>query len=58
MIARLFVFLYFVVLFEKTALAYTDPGSALLLWQGLVSGCFGVIFYFRSRIRKLFRREK
>jgi hypothetical protein len=45
------------VLFERAALAYTDPGSALLLWQGLVSGCFGVIFYFRSRIRKLWRRK-
>jgi hypothetical protein len=53
-------FLLFLALqftFERRAYAYVDPGSGLLIMQGLGAICSGVIFYFRRRIRCLFSRE-
>jgi len=38
----------FVVLAEGHAHAYTDPGSGLLLWQGLMAALVGAGFYFRK----------
>lgn len=35
------------ILTEKSAYAYTDPGSGALIWQLLVAGAFSVMFYFR-----------
>ena len=32
------------------AYAYTDPGSGALIWQGLVAGFIGAMFYFRRFI--------
>jgi ABC-type xylose transport system permease subunit len=38
---------------EKLAYAYTDPGSAALLWQIAVSSLIGVAYYFRKFIIRL-----
>jgi len=32
---------------ETDAFAYSDPGSGALLWQALLAGCFGALFYLR-----------
>ena len=37
-----------VIFIERPALAYSDPGSGTLLWQLLVSGFVGVLFYVRK----------
>lgn len=40
-------------------LAYIDPGSGLLLWQGIVAAFVGLIFYLkqtRKWIARQFRR--
>jgi hypothetical protein len=42
-------------------LLYTDPGSGVLLWQILVGGAVGALFYFRKFrewLLALFRRNK
>jgi hypothetical protein len=36
------------VLAEQPAQAYTDPGSGALLWQMLVAGLVGGLFYLRK----------
>gem|GEM_PF-1331339 len=38
---------------EKPAYAYTDPGSALLIWQIAVSLLIGAAYYFRKFITRL-----
>jgi hypothetical protein len=40
--------------FEQQAHAYVDPGSGLLLFQGISATVSGVLFYFRRRIKYLF----
>jgi len=35
---------------ERRAEAYTDPGSGALIWQMLVAGFFGAMFYFRNML--------
>jgi hypothetical protein len=42
---------------ERQAHAYADPGSGMLLWQMLVAGFVGVMFYFR-RLTSWFRGKK
>jgi hypothetical protein len=42
---------------EQEARAYTDPGSGMLIWQMLVAGFVGVLFYFR-RLTSWFRGKK
>ena len=42
---------------EHEARAYTDPGSGMLIWQMLVAGFVGVMFYFR-RLTSWFRGKK
>jgi len=32
---------------EREAKAYADPGSGALVWQVLVAGFFGTMFYIR-----------
>ena len=32
---------------ERPAFAYTDPGSGALLWQALIAGLAGLMFYMR-----------
>jgi hypothetical protein len=42
---------------EHEARAYTDPGSGMLLWQMVVAGFVGVMFYLR-RITSWFKGKK
>jgi hypothetical protein len=42
--------------FERQAYAYVDPGSGLLIFQGISATVSGVLFYFRRRIKNLFVR--
>jgi cellobiose-specific phosphotransferase system component IIC len=40
--------------FERQAHAYVDPGSGLLIFQGISAMFSGALFYFRRRIKNLF----
>ena len=40
--------LAFFIASEHEARAYTDPGSGALIWQVLVGGFVGALFYFRK----------
>lgn len=40
--------LLLILLCEQTASAYTDPGSGALLWQILVAGFVGGLYYVRK----------
>jgi hypothetical protein len=40
--------------FERQAYAYVDPGSGLLIFQGISAIFSGALFYFRRRLRNLF----
>lgn len=42
---------------EPRAYAYVDPGSGLLVFQGISAAISGALFYFRRRIRNLFSRH-
>ena len=44
--------------FERQAHAYVDPGSGLLIFQGVSAALSGALFYFRRRIKSLFTRGK
>ncbi len=41
---------FFMVVAERDACAYTDPGSGALMWQLLLAAMVGVSFYFRKFI--------
>jgi hypothetical protein len=43
--------------FERQAHAYVDPGSGLLLFQGISAVFSGALFYFRRRLRNLFAKS-
>jgi hypothetical protein len=43
--------------FERQAHAYVDPGSGLLIFQGLSAAFSGALFYFRRRLKNLFVRD-
>ncbi|HUI57774.1 MAG TPA: hypothetical protein VLY04_22505 [Bryobacteraceae bacterium] len=49
------------VLTERPARAYVDPGSGALVWQGLLAAVVGSAFYFRrifGRIKaRLFKNK-
>ncbi len=42
--------------FERQAYAYVDPGSGLLIFQGISAVFSGALFYFRRRLRNLFSK--
>ncbi len=48
----------FVLLSEAPAFAYTDPGSGMLLWQGLMAAFIGAGFYFRKFLFRLLPHKK
>ncbi|MEI9978764.1 MAG: hypothetical protein WDN23_07120 [Edaphobacter sp.] len=50
----LFVALSFTL--EGRAHAYVDPGSGLLIFQGISAVFSGALFYFRRRLKNLFTR--
>jgi hypothetical protein len=41
---------------ESQAHAYVDPGSGLLIFQGISAVFSGALFYFRRRLKSLFVR--
>jgi hypothetical protein len=43
--------------FERQAHAYVDPGSGLLVFQGVSAVVSGALFYFRRRLKSLFSRS-
>jgi hypothetical protein len=43
--------------FERQAHAYVDPGSGLLIFQGISAVFSGALFYFRRRLKNLFVRS-
>ena len=43
--------------FERHAYAYVDPGSGLLIFQGISAVFSGALFYFRRRLRNLFVKD-
>jgi hypothetical protein len=44
--------------FERQAYAYVDPGSGLLIFQGVSAAVSGALFYFRRRIKAMFSKSK
>jgi hypothetical protein len=44
--------------FERQAHAYVDPGSGLLIFQGISATFSGVLFYFRRRLKNLFAKTR
>ncbi len=51
----LFVALSFA--FEGQAHAYVDPGSGLLIFQGISAVFSGALFYFRRRLKNFFSKS-
>jgi hypothetical protein len=43
---------------ERQAHAYVDPGSGLLIFQGISAVVSGTLIYFRRRIKSLFTRSE
>lgn len=43
---------------DTKAFGYVDPGSGTLIWQFLVAGIAGVLFYAQSLFRSLFSSGK
>jgi hypothetical protein len=44
--------------FERQAHAYVDPGSGLLIFQGISAVVSGALIYFRRRIKSLFTKSQ
>jgi hypothetical protein len=44
--------------FERQAYAYVDPGSGLLIFQGISAIVSGALIYFRRRIKRLFTKAE
>jgi len=42
--------------FEPRAYGYVDPGSGLLLFQGISAAVTGTLIYFRRKLKALFVR--
>lgn len=57
-VLTLLLFVSLALTFELPARAYTDPGSALLLFQSLGAAASGVLFYFRRSIKRMFTRDQ
>jgi hypothetical protein len=55
--STIFGVLLFMLASERPAHAYTDPGSGMLIWQGLVAAFLGASFYFRKFFFKLFGKK-
>jgi hypothetical protein len=51
------LFVAITICFERTAYAYVDPGSSILIYQGISATVAGALFHFRRRLKALFTRE-
>ena len=43
--------LYLYLILMPSAYAYVDPGSGMLLWQGLIAGVGAVLIFMRNPIQ-------
>lgn len=50
--------LAYLIACERDAYAYIDPGSGALMWQALIAGLFGSVFYFRNFWKRMWSRGK
>ena len=58
---RIFTLVLLLIAVEQNAKAYADPGSGALLWQILLGGAVGALFYVRramSWLRGRLRPER
>ena len=55
---HLLMLLLLFFLFEEPVFAYVDPGAGSLLWQIVVAGFVGVLFYVRRLLGSLLARKK
>ena len=46
------------LLLPNKASAYVDPGSGALIWQTIVAGFVGLLFYFRRFLTRFFYGSK
>jgi hypothetical protein len=54
MLARLKIFVFFVsVTFVTSASAYVDPGSTLLMMQGLLAAIGGIVVFVKNPIKAI-----
>ncbi|MCU1323118.1 MAG: hypothetical protein JWM43_2767 [Acidobacteriaceae bacterium] len=44
--------------FERPVYGYVDPGSSLLAYQSFSAVITGALFYFRHRLKSLFRKSQ
>jgi hypothetical protein len=44
--------------FERPAYSYVDPGSSLLMFQGVSAFVTGALFYVRRRLKGLFIKPR
>ncbi|HEX3967639.1 MAG TPA: hypothetical protein VHW70_06720 [Edaphobacter sp.] len=44
--------------FERQAYAYVDPGSGLLIFQGIGATLSAALFYFRRRLKNIFAKTR
>ncbi len=52
-----FVILMALLASEDRLQAYADPGTGMLLWQGLIAGLVGSAFYFRRLKSWIFAKK-
>jgi hypothetical protein len=55
-VITLMLFIALSFTFERRAYAYVDPGSGLLIFQGISAVVSGALIYFRRRIKNLFTK--
>jgi hypothetical protein len=55
-VITLMLFIALSFTFERQAHAYVDPGSGLLIFQGISAVVSGALIYFRRRIKNLFTK--
>jgi len=57
-VISLMLFVAIAFTFERQAFAYVDPGSGLLVFQGISAVISGVLIYFRRRIKNIFTKSQ
>ena len=50
---KIIAILLFVFLFPSDAFAYIDPGSGMLVWQGVIAAIGAVLIFVRNPIQTI-----
>ena len=50
---RLLALLFLAFMAPTDALAYIDPGSGMLFWQGLIAAIGGLLIFFRRPLETI-----